>query len=213
MKHEKPKYRIKNEYKKLKVAYAIFMAVLVVFGVCLYTYGITDALEAKRAQDAYAEKLQAQDAIEKADAEFAQSQAEQEAQRLAQEQAEREKQEAQAKAEAEKQKIEAQNASQKASVSTPTGNASNSSITNFKSQGVVYWGGKKWTWYSSRVLRHYKTSEWTLGADGVYRDSAGRIICASCDYAMGTQIATPWGAGIVLDVCPTSGTVDVYTNF
>lgn len=83
----------------------------------------------------------------------------------------------------------------------------------FKNAGVVYDNGLRYTWYSSNVLYHYRTGEWTAGDDGLYRDSNGNIIIASSDYAQGTLVDTPWGQGIVADSGCASGTIDVYTNY
>lgn len=88
-----------------------------------------------------------------------------------------------------------------------------SNSSSFKSQGVVYQNGTRYTYYSSNVLYHYRTSEWTAGNDGIYRDSSGYIIVASNDYAQGTVVSTPFGTGKVYDSGCASGTIDIYTNF
>lgn len=84
---------------------------------------------------------------------------------------------------------------------------------NFKRDGVVYSDGTRYTWYSSNVLYHYRTGEWTAGDDGFYRDSNGYIIVASNDHAQGTIVNTPWGEAIVEDSGCASGTLDIYTNY
>ena len=83
----------------------------------------------------------------------------------------------------------------------------------FKSQGVVNWNGTRYTWYSSNVLYHYRTPEWTVNSDGFYTNSDGYLICASDDYAQGTIVNTPWGEAIVEDCGAGSGTLDMYTKF
>ena len=83
----------------------------------------------------------------------------------------------------------------------------------FKSQGVVNWNGTRYTWYSSNVLYHYRTPEWTVNSDGFYTNSDGYLICASNDYAQGTIVSTPWGDAIVADSGCASGTLDMYTQF
>lgn len=84
---------------------------------------------------------------------------------------------------------------------------------NFKSQGVIYQNGIRYTYYSSNVLYHYRTPEWTAGSDGIYRDSAGYIVIASSDHSQDTVVLTPFGAGKVYDSGCASGTIDIYTNF
>lgn len=84
---------------------------------------------------------------------------------------------------------------------------------SFKSQGVIYQNGIRYTYYSSNVLYHYRTPEWTAGSDGIYRDSAGYIVVASSDHSQGSVVSTPFGAGKVYDSGCASGTIDIYTNF
>lgn len=85
--------------------------------------------------------------------------------------------------------------------------------SSFKSQGVIYQNGTRYTYYSSNVLYHYRTPEWTAGSDGIYRDSSGYIVVASNDHAQGAVVSTPFGAGKVYDSGCASGTIDIYTNF
>lgn len=85
---------------------------------------------------------------------------------------------------------------------------------SFKSAGVWYDNNYRYTWYSSNVLYHYRTPEWTAGADGIYRDSDGYVVVASSDLPQGTIVeGTPFGACKVYDSGCASGTLDVYTNF
>ena len=84
---------------------------------------------------------------------------------------------------------------------------------NFKSQGVIYHNGIRYTYYSSNVLYHYRTPEWNAGSDGIYRDSAGYIVVASSDHSQGSVVSTPFGAGKVYDSGCASGTIDIYTKF
>lgn len=121
------------------------------------------------------------------------------------------------KVQAEEAKIAAEEEAAKAKeaevavLSANSGGGGNAS--SFKSQGVIYQNGYRYTWYSSRVLRHYRTSEWTAGSDGIYRDSQGYIIVASSDHPQGTIVPTPFGSGIVRDSGCAHGTLDIYTNF
>lgn len=85
--------------------------------------------------------------------------------------------------------------------------------SSFKSQGVIYQNGIRYTYYSSNVLYHYRTPEWNVGSDGIYRDSAGYIVVASSDHSQGSVVSTPFGAGKVYDSGCASGAIDIYTNF
>lgn len=86
--------------------------------------------------------------------------------------------------------------------------------SSFKHDGVWYYGDFKYTWYSSNVLHHYRTSEWTPDSQGVYRDSDGYAVVASEDYPFGSVISdTPFGAAKVYDCGCPSGVIDVYVNF
>ena len=84
----------------------------------------------------------------------------------------------------------------------------------FESDGVWQDENYRYTWYSSNVLYHYRTPEWTAGSDGIYRDSKGYVVVASSDLPQGTVVeGTPFGACKVYDSGCASGTLDVYTNF
>lgn len=85
---------------------------------------------------------------------------------------------------------------------------------NFMRDGVVYSeDGTRYTWYSSNVLYHYRTPEWTPDDEGFYRDSDGYYVVASDDYDEGAVVSTPWGEGKVYDGGCDSGTIDMYTAF
>ena len=79
--------------------------------------------------------------------------------------------------------------------------------------GVNWYNGRKETYYSSNVLYHYRTPEWTLGSDGVYRDSAGFVVVAASDLAQGATVDTSFGAGKVYDTGCAAGVTDVYCNW
>lgn len=112
---------------------------------------------------------------------------------------------------AEQQRIQEEQA--KASYSQPVSRTV-STGSNFKSDGVWYDENYRYTWYSSNVLHHYRTDEWTAGSDDIYRDADGYIVVASSDYAQGTIIEnTPFGAAKVYDSGCASGTLDVYVNY
>ena len=80
-----------------------------------------------------------------------------------------------------------------------------------KSGGVNYYNGSRETWYSSNQLYHYRTGEWTCGADGVYRDSDGYVVVARSDMAQGATLETSLGTGKVYDSGCANGTTDIYT--
>ena len=91
--------------------------------------------------------------------------------------------------------------------------SSSGSASNFKSQGVIYQNGIRYTYYSSNVLYHYRTPEWTAGSDNTYRDKDGYVVVASSDHAQGSVVSTPFGSGKVYDSGCASGTIDIYTNY
>ena len=82
-----------------------------------------------------------------------------------------------------------------------------------KSGGVNYYNGSRETWYSSNVLYHHRTSEWTVDSNGVYRDAEGYVVVARSDKSQGSIIDTSFGAGKVYDSGCAAGTTDIYTNW
>lgn len=86
---------------------------------------------------------------------------------------------------------------------------------SFRSQGVIYQNGVRYTWYSQNVLpgggldipgRH-------VGDDNLIYDGEGYVVVASNDHMQGTVVDTPFGEGRVYDSGCDSGTIDIYTNF
>lgn len=73
--------------------------------------------------------------------------------------------------------------------------------------------GARETAYSSNVLYHYRTSEWTPDEYGFYRTDDGYYVVASNDYPEGTVIETTRGEAMVLDGGCDNGIVDFYTNW
>lgn len=69
------------------------------------------------------------------------------------------------------------------------------------------------TSYSSNVLYHANTSEWTPDEYGFYRTDDGYYVVASSDYEQGTVIETSRGEAKVLDSGCASGVTDFYTNW
>lgn len=73
--------------------------------------------------------------------------------------------------------------------------------------------GTRETAYSSNVLYHYRTSEWTADEYGFYRTDEGYYVVASSDYEQGTVIETTRGEAMVLDSGCDSGIVDFYVQW
>lgn len=98
---------------------------------------------------------------------------------------------------------------------TPSNSGTYYSPSQFRTKGVIYYNGYKWTYYSQRVLpgnglnipgRH-------VDENGYVCDGEGYICLACGSVSKGTVMSTPLGRyGKVYDVCPTSGVVDVYVN-
>lgn len=90
------------------------------------------------------------------------------------------------------------------------------SASQFKTMGVAYWGGWRWTWYSQKVLpggglnipgRH-------VDENGYVCDENNYICLASGTLAKGTIVSTPFGKmGKVYDSGCPANTLDVYVNF
>lgn len=79
--------------------------------------------------------------------------------------------------------------------------------------GVNYHEGRTETFYSSNVLYHYRTPEWTLDEEGFYRDSEGRYVVAASDMEHGTVFQGSKGECIVLDCGCAPGITDYYVNW
>lgn len=81
------------------------------------------------------------------------------------------------------------------------------------SKGVNWHNGRKETYYSSNVLYHYRTPEWSTDEYGVYRDSDGYVVVAASDLEQGAEVDTSFGMGKVYDSGCSAGTTDIYTNW
>lgn len=88
------------------------------------------------------------------------------------------------------------------------------SYNNFRSAGVLYDSGYRYTYYSSNVLYHYNTANWDLGDDGIYREN-GRVVVASDAYPNGTVLNTEMFGECIVRDCGVgrSDTLDVYTAY
>ena len=87
----------------------------------------------------------------------------------------------------------------------------NSTLT--PSGGVYYYNGRKETYYSSRVLYHYKTPEWSLDSEGFYHDTNGYYVVAASDMPFGTVFDCSKGSCIVLDTGCAAGVTDYYVSW
>ena len=87
----------------------------------------------------------------------------------------------------------------------------------FQYYGVVENEGVRYTWYSQNTLPGGGLDE--LNANGRHveggyvMDADGFIAVASSDYAIGTELDTPFGPAKVYDTGCASGTVDVYVGW
>lgn len=79
--------------------------------------------------------------------------------------------------------------------------------------GVNAYDGRVETYYSSSVLWHYRTNEWTADSEGFYRDSEGRYVVAASDMPQGTVFEGSKGECIVLDSGCADGVTDYYVNW
>ena len=86
-----------------------------------------------------------------------------------------------------------------------------SGLTN--QSGVNYHNGRRETYYSSNILYHYRTPEWTVDSEGFYRDSNGNYIVAASDMPQGTIFQGSKGNCVVADSGCASGTTDYYTQW
>lgn len=89
---------------------------------------------------------------------------------------------------------------------------------DFKSEGVVYEDGVRYTWYSQKVLTGTGLDELNsngrhVDESGFIRDGDGYLVIASSDHSQGTLLETPFGTGKVYDSGCASGTIDMYTDF
>lgn len=79
-----------------------------------------------------------------------------------------------------------------------------------------YYDGHVETYYSSNVLHHYRTDEWTPDEEGFYRDDNGYYVVGvgiNDGYQLGDVIDTGKGKAIVSDFGTATNDVDFYTNW
>ena len=84
-------------------------------------------------------------------------------------------------------------------------------LTTFN--GVNYYDGRTETYYSSNVLYHQDTDEWTADDEGFYRTDEGYYVVAASDMPQGTTFEGSKGTCIVLDNGCDEGVTDYYVNW
>lgn len=92
-----------------------------------------------------------------------------------------------------------------------SGNTSGS-YSDFMRDGVVYYGGNKYTYYSQSVLPGGGLNIPGRHVDGGFvKDGDGYIVIAN-SAANGTVVDTPWGTGKVYDKGTSGNHMDVYVQ-
>ena len=76
--------------------------------------------------------------------------------------------------------------------------------------GVYFYDGRTETYYSSNVLYHYNTPNWSVDDQGFYRDSNGYYVVAASDMPQGTVFACSMGDCVVEDSGCAPGVTDYY---
>ncbi len=89
--------------------------------------------------------------------------------------------------------------------------ANDSGLT--RSSGVNNYNGRRETYYSSNVLYHHRTGEWTQDSEGFWRDSDGYYVVAAGDMAQGSTFTGSKGDCKVYDSGCAAGTTDYYTGW
>ncbi len=79
--------------------------------------------------------------------------------------------------------------------------------------GVNYHDGRVETYYSSQILYHADTQEWTLDDEGFYRTDDGYYVVAASDMEQGTVFEGSKGDCIVLDCGCPDGITDYYVGW
>ncbi len=82
-----------------------------------------------------------------------------------------------------------------------------------RSRGVNNYNGRRETYYSSNVLYHHRTGEWTQDSEGFWRDSDGYYVVAAGDKAQGSTFTGSKGECKVYDSGCAAGTTDYYTGW
>lgn len=82
-----------------------------------------------------------------------------------------------------------------------------------RSGGVNNYNGRRETYYSSNVLYHHRTGEWTQDSEGFWRDSDGYYVVAAGDKAQGSTFTGSKGECKVYDSGCAAATTDYYTGW
>lgn len=82
-----------------------------------------------------------------------------------------------------------------------------------RSAGVNNYNGRRETYYSSNVLYHYRTGEWTQDSEGFWRDADGYYVVAASDKSQGSTFTGSKGECKVYDSGCAAGTTDYYTGW
>ena len=82
-----------------------------------------------------------------------------------------------------------------------------------RSAGVNNYNGRREPYYSSKVLYHDRTGEWTQDSEGFWRDSDGYYVVAAGDKAQGSTFTGSKGECKVYDSGCAAGTTDYYTGW
>ena len=82
-----------------------------------------------------------------------------------------------------------------------------------RSAGVNNYNGRRETYYSSNVLYHHRTGEWTQDSEGFWRDSDGYYVVAASDKSQGSTFTGSKGECKVYDSGCAAGTTDYYTGW
>lgn len=91
------------------------------------------------------------------------------------------------------------------------GDTSNSGLT--QQSGVNYYNDRTETYYSSNVLYHQNTDQWTVDNEGFYRTDEGYYVVAASDMPQGTTFEGSKGTCIVLDSGCAEGVTDYYVSW
>ena len=97
------------------------------------------------------------------------------------------------------------------SYSSGSGNYSGS-YYQFLRDGIVYSGGKKFSYYSQRVLPGGGLNIPGRHVDGGFVRDGNGYICVANDAPIGTVISTPWGDAKVYDRGTSGNHYDVYVE-
>ena len=82
-----------------------------------------------------------------------------------------------------------------------------------RSGGVNNYNGRRETYYSSNVLYHHRTGEWTQDSEGFWRDADGYYVVAASDKSQGSTFTGSKGECKVYDSGCAAGTTDYYTGW